>query len=872
MKARNLNKVLAGLIFAGFAASSTVSTLAHASGDPWETGQGLTSELINKNKETFNTYEKSEDLPKISAYLSNWTHYQQGYEPSIDTLSKYDTVILSFFGLCGTEVGDPSITSAVEMLKTNCAAENGKKFELMSTDTWADLQLGFPRAGVSGSSAGWLDSGYGGLMGVMKKLTEESGTKVAVSIFGWSLSNIASDAVKEENRPVLINSLIEFINAYPFVTQLDIDWEYPGIQGASENVFDPENDARNYAEFIAELRTALNDNGSADVKLGIASGAPKDKIDAAELQNLITAGVDTIHLMTYDFFGESWAEGLAHHTNLMANGNSEWSSDTSIRYMIEELGINPQNIQIGYANYSRNAINADMETSSPLKGTFTKGSNVMGSFESAVTGINDTFTNYVEASAANGLTPKNGYHLYTDEHANADFLYHPEEGIFMSLDTPRTVYAKGQYALKHNLGGIFTWMADQDEGLMVNAAREGLGNKLLNSTIDMEKIIYTCGEETTAERCEELTNLNDGGNEVTVNAGADVETEFTLGSSYALSGSVTNADEIKKTVWVVKKTNGIEKSDVLIAKKKKLDTTFSVDLAEAPQQDVTIEFQLKATLNDDSMIKDKVVYTLKKQQPNIVPEIHEITYPATYEMSSGEALTFTADASDSEQNTLIYEWTMSDSSYAIAFDDATNNPAAIDLTTLPNKPEYAFDVNLTVTNLYERADSETVRVTVKGDEDVNEAPVASFNVLTEEPAVNEAVLMESTSTDELPAELTLAWSVTHNGDEVEVRNEGSVNSFVPTEAGDYIVQLEATDVFGATHSTQQSVTVSESSIDVDYVYPDGVGSYVDGTVVKFEGEGIYQCFGAWAANCNDATYNPGGSNQDWIEQQWKKLD
>lgn len=746
MKARNLNKVLAGLIFAGFAASSTVSTLAHASGNPWETGQGLTSELINKNKEVFNTYKKSEDLPKISAYLSNWTHYQQGYEPSIETLSKYDTVILSFFGLCGTEVGDPSITSAVEMLRKNCAEEGGQKFELMSTDTWADLQVGFPRAGVSGSSAGWLDSGYGGLMGVMKKLADETDTKVAVSIFGWSLSNIASDAVKEANRPVLINSLIEFITAYPFVTQLDIDWEYPGIKGADLNEFDPINDAPNYAAFVAELRTALNANGRSDVKIGIASGAPKDKIDAAELQNLITAGVDTIHLMTYDFFGESWAEGLAHHTNLMANENSEWSSDTSIRYMIEELGINPQNIQIGYANYSRNAINANVETVSPLKGTFTKGSNVMGSFESAVTGINDTFTNYVEASAANGLTPKNGYQLFTDEQANADFLYHEENSIFMSLDTPRTVYAKGQYALKHNLGGIFTWMADQDEGLMVNAAREGLGYELSDGTIDMDKIINTCGENvTSAERCEELTNLNDGGNEVTVNAGADVETEFTLGSSYALSGSVTNADEIKKTVWVVKKTNGIDKSDVLIAKKKKLDTTFSVDVADAPQKDVTIEFQLKATLNDDSVIKDKVVYTLKKQQPNIVPEIHDITYPATYEMSSGEALTFTADASDSEQNALTYAWTVSDSSYAIAFDDATNNPAAIDLTTLPNKPEYAFDVNLTVENLYDRTDSETVRVTVKGDEDANEAPVASFNVLTDEPTVNEAVLIDRKS-------------------------------------------------------------------------------------------------------------------------------
>ncbi|CDG89866.1 hypothetical protein XBFFL1_110054 [Xenorhabdus bovienii str. feltiae Florida] len=50
--------------------------------------------------------------------------------------------------------------------------------------------------------------------------------------------------------------------------------------------------------------------------------------------------------------------------------------------------------------------------------------------------------------------------------------------------------AKAKYALEKNLGGVFTWTADQDRGPLVNAAREGLGCPLLIKKIDMEPFYY----------------------------------------------------------------------------------------------------------------------------------------------------------------------------------------------------------------------------------------------------------------------------------------------------------------------------------------------------------------------------------------------
>ena len=255
--------------------------------NPWETGTGLTNEKINSAKNQFNTYQTNKNLPEVSAYLSNWTHYSQGLVPSIETLSAYDKVILSFFGACGTQVGDPSITASVKKIEENCNEHGGDKFQIMSTDLYADFQKAFPAAGVNGVwDASWKSLNYGGLMGVLKKLSETTDTEVGVSIFGWSLSNIVSDAVKPENRQVLVTSLVRFINAYPFITQIDIDWEYPGVRGAANNVFDPQNDARNYAAFIKLLRQELNNNGRNRVKLAIAAGAPKNIIDAANLKSL----------------------------------------------------------------------------------------------------------------------------------------------------------------------------------------------------------------------------------------------------------------------------------------------------------------------------------------------------------------------------------------------------------------------------------------------------------------------------------------------------------------------------------------------------------------------------------------------------------
>ena len=79
---------------------------------------------------------------------------------------------------------------------------------------------------------------------------------------------------------------------------IDIDWEYPQTPA----------DAANYVTLLTNLRTALNAQGTKDgthYYLTIAAPAGIDKINAlttAQWQT-IAANVDTIDVMTYDFYG-----------------------------------------------------------------------------------------------------------------------------------------------------------------------------------------------------------------------------------------------------------------------------------------------------------------------------------------------------------------------------------------------------------------------------------------------------------------------------------------------------------------------------------------------------------------------------------------
>ncbi len=105
------------------------------------------------------------------------------------------------------------------------------------------------------------------------------------------------------------------------------------------------------------------------MKISIAASAVTTIFDYAKVKDLMAAGLYGINLMTYDFFGTPWAETLGHHTNRKALEEGGWAVETIVDHLLAE-GFSADRINIGYAGYTRNARQVEIESLSPLKGSY----------------------------------------------------------------------------------------------------------------------------------------------------------------------------------------------------------------------------------------------------------------------------------------------------------------------------------------------------------------------------------------------------------------------------------------------------------------------------------------------------------------------
>src|ERR1700679_219199 len=77
--------------------------------------------------------------------------------------------------------------------------------------------------------------------------------KILISIGGWTWSGKFSDAVlTDTSRQRFVASAVDIVKKYD-LDGIDIDWEYPSLQGLQGNVFRSE-DNQNYVLLFKELR------------------------------------------------------------------------------------------------------------------------------------------------------------------------------------------------------------------------------------------------------------------------------------------------------------------------------------------------------------------------------------------------------------------------------------------------------------------------------------------------------------------------------------------------------------------------------------------------------------------------------------------
>ncbi|MFH8839540.1 glycosyl hydrolase family 18 protein [Streptomyces sp. NPDC017868] len=468
-------------------------------------------------KTVFNTYQGGNGLI-LSGYVAADATYDSrygqhpgdanvGYQeggPGADIAripaGAFDELVVGAVGIVGDEgekkdvidraAADFGIASSQDGLP-------GQRGKATFTDAWGDV-LGYIGFGFNGwfsndAAPHFTQDKAHGLLGAVAGLKKSNpALKVGLNVGGWEMSQAFHHVAEEPGlRTAFADSLARIFRAFPMFTTLHLDWQFPGAMGASDNVYGPE-DPENYARLIREVKQKLDPIVPGGVEIAVAVAGTVEKIKAANVPLLVDAGAGRLNLLAFDFFGSPWSDKLGHHAPLRRDPQAPDapSVDDAVSYLIQDLKIAPGAIHLAYATSSRNAQRAEIASTSPLKGGYDPypGATTVGTFKSGESEPADLLRNYLDLE--NGGA-RNGFALYTDTVADADFLHNPDSGVFVSLDTPRTVRAKAEYARAHKLGGLYAHRADADTGLLANAAREGLGHTVTGTVVDMKPLYVT---------------------------------------------------------------------------------------------------------------------------------------------------------------------------------------------------------------------------------------------------------------------------------------------------------------------------------------------------------------------------------------------
>jgi chitinase len=263
--------------------------------------------------------------------------------------------------------------------------------------------------------------------------------RILISIGGWGWSKNFSDAVlTDSSRRLFAASAVDIVAAYG-LDGIDIDWEYPGMQG-DNNVFRPE-DKGNYTLLFKALRQNLDSLAQLTHKtyeITTAVGASESFIHHTEMDSA-QQYLDYVNVMSYDF--KEGGDSLSgHHTNLLTSPDdpAQRSADRAI-HAFETAGVPASKLVIGLAFYGH--------------GWKMRSADNHGLFRPSIAPFRAGGFTYIKDS----LIGQNGYRRYWDRKARAPWLFQPQEKIFISYDDERSVKAKCKYAEKNRLAGVMFW-------------------------------------------------------------------------------------------------------------------------------------------------------------------------------------------------------------------------------------------------------------------------------------------------------------------------------------------------------------------------------------------------------------------------------
>lgn len=272
--------------------------------------------------------------------------------------------------------------------------------------------------------------------------------QVLASVGGWGGSDpFFHLAATPEGRAAFVQHAMAWLRAHPGFDGLDIDWEHPGNNGASNGVqLGSPADGERFVQLLQDLRAGLDALGRGTQRryaLTVAINTTREQL-ARMPMGRAAASLDLVFMMTYDFAGP-WTSTAGHHTPLRSARPGADSLAQSVADL-RAAGVPAHKLVGGVAMYGRgfDGVKPDRRYAAPWP-------NADGSV---------AFKD-IAALKAQGMKP------VFDPAAQAWALV--GDGRYVGYDDPRAVRAKVAFARRAGLAGVFAWELSQDDGQLLEA-------------------------------------------------------------------------------------------------------------------------------------------------------------------------------------------------------------------------------------------------------------------------------------------------------------------------------------------------------------------------------------------------------------------
>ena len=260
--------------------------------------------------------------------------------------------------------------------------------------------------------------------------------KIMVSIGGWGGCAPCSDLFSSAaHRNTFAKTTVALFKQYN-IDGIDLDWEYPAIEGYPGHKYDTA-DKANFTALVKSLREEMGNN----FLLSFAAGGFISYLEQSIDWNEVVPLVDFINLMTYDLVG-GYSTVTGHHTPLTGYRPGQESTEKCVNWLLRK-NIPPDKLIIGAAFYARVWENV----SDSNHGLYQR-----GKFKQGV-----AYKNFVDY-----FSDSSGFRYHWDKKAKAPFQYNRQKKLFATFDDKQSVREKSKFIRRKKLGGIMFWELGED--------------------------------------------------------------------------------------------------------------------------------------------------------------------------------------------------------------------------------------------------------------------------------------------------------------------------------------------------------------------------------------------------------------------------